>query len=120
MFDEILKAVKEHFAENPHITADIPAEHHDAIHNEIAEHVTNNLSNTDPSAGTTAAATAPEGMVASSGLTDTLGGLTGGLGGLVDKLKDGVTSGNPIVTAIEGGLIGSLASKLGLGSAVTG
>ena len=45
MFDEILKAVKDHFADNPQLAAAIPAEQHDAVHNEIATHIANNLQN---------------------------------------------------------------------------
>jgi hypothetical protein len=100
MFDDILKAVKEHFAANPQLTADVPADQHDALHNEVAQHVANNLSNTAP---TTTAAPA-----------------TNGMSGMLGKLKDEITSGNPVVTAIEGGLVGSLASKFGLGAGITG
>lgn len=108
MFDEILKTVKEHFAENPHITADVPADQHDALHNEIAEHVANNLSSAAPGA-----------MMVQS---DALGALSlpGGLGGILDKLKDSLASGGPVVSAIEGGLIGSLASKFGLSPGISG
>ena len=112
MFDEILKTVKEHFADNPHLTANVPADQHDALHKEIAEHVNNNLSNSGAAMVPSAAAPPPD-------ATGSLG-LAGGLGGVLDKLKDGLASGSPIVTAIEGGLVGSLASKFGLGSAVTG
>ena len=94
MFDDILKAVKDHFAENPEIANAIPAEHHDAVHNEIATQITNGLS--------------------------AQGGETGGFGGILEKLENQITSGNPIVNAIGGGLVGSLASKLGLGSAAAG
>jgi hypothetical protein len=48
MFDEILKAVKDHFAENPQLAASIPAEQHDAVHNEIANHIANNLPSQEP------------------------------------------------------------------------
>ncbi|PWT97447.1 MAG: hypothetical protein C5B52_13870 [Bacteroidetes bacterium] len=94
MFDDILKAVKDHFAENPEIANAIPAEHHDAVHNEIATQISNGLSAQSASAG--------------------------GMGGILEKLESEITSGNPIVNGIGGGLVGSLASKFGLGSAAAG
>jgi hypothetical protein len=94
MFDEILKAVKDHFAENPQIAAAIPADQHDAVHNEIATHIANSLPNQESASG--------------------------GMSGLLGKLENEITSGNPVVNAIGGGLVGSLASKFGLGSAVSG
>src|SRR5580765_7310015 len=94
MFDEILKAVKDHFANNHELAAAIPAEQHDAVHNEIATQIANGLPNQESS--------------------------TGGMSGLLGKLENEITSGNPIVNAIGGGLVGSLASKFGLGSAVSG
>ena len=108
MFDEILKTVKEHFADNPHLTADVPADQHDALHNEIAEHVTNNLSSAAP--GATMVQSEAQGALS----------LPGGLGGILDKLKDSLTAGGPVVSAIEGGLVGSLASKFGLNPAISG
>jgi hypothetical protein len=94
MFDEILKAVKDHFAENPQIAASIPADQHDAVHNEIATHIANNLPNQESAAG--------------------------GMSGILGKLENEIASGNPVVNAVAGGLVGSLASKFGLGSAVSG
>jgi hypothetical protein len=94
MFDEILKAVKDHFAENPQLAATIPAEQHDAVHNEIANHIANNLPNQE-SAGS-------------------------GMSGLLGKLENEISSGSPIVNAVGGALVGSLASKFGLGSAASG
>ena len=102
MFDEILQAVKDHFASNPQLAAAIPADQHDAVHNEIATHIANSVSGQDAAAGGT-----PE----ASG---------GGMSGLLGKLESEITSGNPIVNAIGGGLVSSLASKLGLGAAATG
>ncbi|HTQ64552.1 MAG TPA: hypothetical protein VMI12_07120 [Puia sp.] len=99
MFDEILKAVKEHFAENPQLAANIPADQHDAVHNEIATHIANNLSNQS--------APAPSGE-------------SGGFSNILGKLENEITSGNPVVNAIGGALVGSLTSKLGLGSAASG
>src|ERR1700750_2671458 len=94
MFEDILNAVKQHFAENPEIAQHIPAEQQEAIHQEIASHVTN-------------AATPPaesEGM----------------FGGLMGKLESAISGGNPIATAVEGGLVSSLTSKFGLPPAATG
>jgi len=39
---------------------------------------------------------------------------------LLSKLQGTITSGSPIVNAIEGGLVGTLASKFGLGPGITG
>ncbi|HWI92845.1 MAG TPA: hypothetical protein VNT20_16325 [Flavisolibacter sp.] len=94
MFDEILKMVKEHLGDNAEVSANIPAGQEDALHNEVASHVTNGLA--------------------------TGASLQGGIGGLLDSLKDAATSGSPIAGAIEGGLISSLASKFGLPPIVTG
>ena len=50
-----------------------------------------------------------------------LGGLTqGGLGGLVSQFTSGLQSGSPLAAAIEGGLVGTLGSRFGLGPAATG
>jgi hypothetical protein len=101
MFDDILKAVKDHFADNPKLAAAIPADQHDAVHNEIANHIANNMP----------AQNAPASSSESTG--DAFSGLLG-------KLGNEITGNNPIVNAIGGGLVSSLASKFGLGSAVTG
>jgi len=101
MFDEILKAVKDHFAENPELAASVPPEQHDALHKELATHIANNLSGQEAS---------PASQESSFG----------SMSGMLGKLEEQITSGNPIVNAIGGGIVGSLASKLGLGSAVSG
>jgi hypothetical protein len=101
MFDEILKAVKDHFAENPELAASVPPEQHDALHNELATHIANNLPGQE---------TAPANQESSFG----------SMSGMLGKLEEQITSGNPIVNAIGGGLVGSLASKFGMGSAVSG
>ena len=98
MFEEILNTVKQHLAENPEVANAIPAEQQEAIHNEIAAHVTNAM--TPPAAG-------------AAGGGDLLGGLLG-------KLESAIGSGNPIANAVEGGLVASLTSKFGLSPAVTG
>ena len=94
MFDQILQLVKEHLGGNPQVASAIPADQADAVHNEIATHVTNGL---------TSQASVQEGV-----------------GGLLSKLQNGISSGGPLTSAIEGGLVGSLASKFGLPPMVTG
>jgi hypothetical protein len=94
MFDQILQMVKDHMNSNPQVSGAIPAENADAVHNEIATHITNGLQSQ--------AAT------------------QGGAGGLLSSLEGSLTSGSPIVNGIEGGLVSSLASKFGLPPAVTG
>ncbi|WP_026768489.1 hypothetical protein [Asinibacterium sp. OR53] len=93
MFDQILQAVKDHFANNPELANAIPAEHSDAVHNEIASHIANSVGNQQEASGG--------------------GGLLGSLGSMLG-------SGNPLVSAAEGGLVGSLTEKFGLGSAASG
>jgi hypothetical protein len=95
MFEQILQLVKEHMGNNPQVSSAIPAGQEDAVHNEIASHITNTLSN-----------------------QESLPGATGG--GLLSMLEGGMSSGSPIASAIEGGLVGSLASKFGLPPMVTG
>jgi uncharacterized protein YidB (DUF937 family) len=94
MFDEILQMVKEHLGNNPQVSANLPEGQEDALHNEVATHITNGLTT---------------GVVSQ-----------GGVGGLLDSLKNAATSGSPIAGAIEGGLVSSLASKFGLSPMVTG
>lgn len=94
MFDQILDLVKEHLGNNPQIAAAIPADQQDAVHNEIASHIANGLS------------------------TQTAGG--DGFGGLLSKLEGSVAAGGPVTSAIEGGLVSSLANKFGLPPSVTG
>ncbi len=94
MFDDILKMVKDHFGNNPEIANAIPADQADAIHNEIANHVTNGIANQPPTQQPS--------------------------GGILDTLKHNVASGGTITSAIEGGLVSSLASKFGLPPSITG
>src|SRR5213075_1876699 len=94
MFDEILKMVKDHLGNDSQISSAIPNEHRDALHNEVANHVTDGLKNH---------ATA-----------------MGGAGGLLSSLQKTMTSGSPVVNAIEGGLVSSLGSKFGLSPLITG
>ena len=88
MFDQILQLVKEHLGNNPQVASAIPADQADAVHNEIASHITNGLK--------------------------TQASTQGGAGGLLSMLEGGLTSGNPVTSAIEGGLVSSLGSKFGL------
>jgi uncharacterized protein YidB (DUF937 family) len=93
MFEQILQEVKEKLGNNPAIAENIPAEHADAIHQEIAEHIHN-------------------------GVQDS--GTAGASGGVLSQLENSLTSGNILTSAVAGGLIGSLGRRFGLSSAVTG
>ena len=121
MFEQILELVKDHIGNDPQIAQHIPPEQADAVHQAIAEHVTNAVQNqSQPAENATAQSTV--GGITQGGLTQ--GGLSsltqGGLGGLVSQFTSGLQSGSPLVAAIEGGLIGTLGSKFGLGPAATG
>ena len=94
MFDQILQLVKDHFNSNPELSDSIPAEQADAVHKEVATHINNGLENQAAEQG--------------------------GAGGLLSQLEGSLTSGSPITSAIEGGLVGGLGSKFGLSPAVTG
>jgi len=94
MFDEILKMVKDQLGNNQEVSSVIPADQQDAVHREVATQMTNELKN---QAGT-----------------------QGGAGGLLSMLQDSLTSGSPVVHAIEGGLVGGLLGKFGLSPAITG
>jgi len=94
MFDQILQMVKDHLQSNPQIANTIPAEHADAVHEEVASQITNGLKTQATSQG--------------------------GIGGLLSSLQGGLTSGSPVTGAIEGGVVSSLASKFGLSPAITG
>ena len=106
MFDEILSFVKEHLGGHPAL-ANVSAEQQDAIHNEIANHIANNLLNpatTDQNQATPVQASSGQGMA----------------GGLLGKLENVVAGGGTAVSAVEGGLISSLTSKFGLPPSITG
>jgi hypothetical protein len=94
MFDQILNLVKEHLGNNPQINNAVPPQQQDAVHREIADHVTNGIKNQ--------------------------AFMQGGVGDLLNKLQGAVAHGGTVTNAIEGGLIGSLASKFGLPPAATG
>jgi hypothetical protein len=99
MFDQILEMVKQHMAENPQVAAQIPPEQAEAVHQEIATHLTNGL----------------QGQASAGGA-----GLGGIGGGLLSQLEGSLASGNLLTSSIAGGLVGSLGSKFGLGPAATG
>jgi hypothetical protein len=117
MFEQILELVKDHIGNDPQIAQHIPPEQADAVHQAIAEHVTNTLqSQSQPTENP--ATQSPIG--APTGLSG-LGGLTqGGLGGLFSQFSYSLQSGSPLAAAIEGGLVGTLGSRFGLGPAATG
>jgi hypothetical protein len=93
MFDEVLKMVKEHIGNNPQVASTIPAGQHDQVSHEVATQITHGMANQASQQG---------------------------MGGLLSQLQGGLTSNNPVVNAIEGGVVSSLASKLGLPPMATG
>ena len=94
MFDQILNLVKEHLESNPEIANAIPEDQKQAVHEEIANHLTQNLATQAPQEG--------------------------GIGGLLSKLQNGMASGSPLASGIEGGLVGTLTNKFGLSPAIGG
>lgn len=107
MFDDVLQLVKEHLGNNPEVAQAIPPEQADAIHQEIASHVTNGLQGQAPAAGA-------GGLFGPGGI----GGVSSG--SLLSNLENSLASGNILTSAITGGLVASLASKFGLPPAATG
>lgn len=93
MFDEILKMVKDHLGNNQEVSS-LPADQQDAVHHEVATQVTNELKNQASAQG--------------------------GAGGLLSMLQDSLTSGSPVVHAIEGGLVGGLLGRFGLSPTIAG
>ncbi|MFL5787532.1 MAG: hypothetical protein ACJ748_05735 [Flavisolibacter sp.] len=94
MFDEILNMVKQHLGNNPQVASTIPEGQEDQVHREVATQIHDKLNeHSSP---------------------------FGGMGGLLSQLQTGLTSNNPVANAIEGGVVSSLASKLGLPPAATG
>jgi hypothetical protein len=119
MFDEILKMVKDHFGNHPDVAA-LPADQQDAIHNEIATHVANSVASqpaVQEASGTVNNETAIP-AVANNLISQPAA--QGVASGLLGKLENAVASGGTMVSAIEGGLVGSLASKFGLPPSITG
>lgn len=94
MYDQILQLVKQHLENDPQVASTIPEQQKEAVHNEVAQHVTEGIKN----------------QVITQG----------GIGGLLSKLENAAASGGPVTSAIEGGLVNSLASKFGLPPMVTG
>ncbi|MGE5520711.1 MAG: hypothetical protein ACM3VS_12340 [Candidatus Dadabacteria bacterium] len=94
MFDQVLNLVKEHLGNNPQVTSSIPPEQQEQVNKEVATHITQGLASQAPQQG--------------------------GVGGLLSQLQAGISSGSPVTNAIEGGLIGTLTSKLGLPPMVVG
>lgn len=95
MFDQILDMVKQQIGSNPQVASAIPAGQEDELHREIAGHIQNGLTSQASSQG--------------------------GVGGLLSMLQgSGGMSGNPVTSAIEGGLASNLGSKFGLPPMVTG
>lgn len=111
MFEQILQSVKEHLSNNPELAAAIPAEHADAVHQAIAEHIHENLQN-QPSSEEAAPAAAGSGLG--------LGNLGNMAGGFLSNIENSLASGGIGTSAITGGLVGALSSKFGLPAAVTG
>ena len=127
MFEQILALVKDHIGNDPQIAQHIPPEQADAVHQAIAEHVTNTLQSQPTEAPATQSP--PGGLGALTGQTGqggfAQGGLSGlagqgGLSGLVSQFTNSLESGSPLAAAIEGGLVGTLGSRFGLGPAATG
>jgi uncharacterized protein YidB (DUF937 family) len=94
MFDEIVNMVKHQLGNNPQVASSLPPEQQDAVHHEVATQITHGLANQSAEQG--------------------------GIGGVLSQLQNATTSGNPVVNAIEGGVVSSLASKFGLPPMVTG
>lgn len=94
MFDQILELVKGQIGGNPQASNAIPAGQADAVHSEIANHITEGLKNQASTQG--------------------------GAGGLMSMLTGNMASGSPLTSAIEGGLASSLGSKFGLPPLATG
>lgn len=94
MFDEIVNMVKHQLGNNPQVASAIPASQQQQVHEEVAKQISTGL----------AAQSAQQ----------------GGIGGLLSHLQNAATSGSPVVNAIEGGVVSSLASKFGLPPMVTG
>src|SRR5882757_6183218 len=100
MFEQILQLVKEHIGNDPQIANSIPSEHADAVHNEIATQIHESLQN--------------------QGSAPAVPGAAGGFGGILSQIENSLASGGLATSAITGGLVGTLASKFGLPSAVSG
>ncbi|HVU55712.1 MAG TPA: hypothetical protein VHD83_11700 [Puia sp.] len=107
MFEQILQAVKEHIGNDPHLSAAIPAEHTDAVHEAIATHIHETMQGQTPASEST-------------GGLGNLGGLGNIGGGILSNIENSLASGGIGTSAITGGLVGALTGKLGLSPAITG
>lgn len=94
MYDQILDLVRHQLGNNPEVAAAIPPGQTEAVHEEVANQLTQGLASQSP--------------------------LQGGIGGLLSMLQGGLTSGSPVTSAIEGSVVSSLGSKFGLSPAITG
>ena len=90
---QLSKEVKEKLSGHPAIAENIPPEQADAIHEEIATHIHNSVQEqaSQPASGV-----------------------------ILSELENKLGSGDILTSAVTGGLLGSLFSKFGLSSAVTG
>lgn len=113
MFEQILQAVKDHFASDPQLAASIPPEQAEAVHQEIAAHIHEQVQNqataNSESAGQPAAVAGQE--------SSSLGSMAGGL---LSNIEHSLASGGIGTSVVSGGLVGALSSKLGLPAAVSG
>jgi hypothetical protein len=100
MFDEILDTVKKELSAHPAVAA-LPADQQNALHEEVATHV-NNAVNAAPSMNATSSES------------------TGLLGGLLSQAGSALAGGGMLTNALEGGVLSSITSRLGLPPAVTG
>jgi hypothetical protein len=100
MFDEILNMVKEQLGNHPDVAGTMTPEQENAVHTEIANHLSTLAANP------AAVAVTP----ASQGQST----------GILSELENAVSNGGVGVSAIEGGLINSLTTKFGLPPSVTG
>ena len=88
MYTQILNLVKDQLDNNPLVLDEIPANEANAIHREVAEHITDGLK---------LQVTSPSGA-----------------GDLLANLSDGLDPGNATVSSIQAGLATSLNDKFGL------
>lgn len=95
MFDQILDIVRQHLGGDPQVASAIPPAKADEVHEEVAKQITTGLTNHAAAPGN-------------------------GVGGLLSSLQQSVTSGGTLTSAIEGGLVSTLANKFGLPPLVTG
>ena len=94
MFDEIVNMVKHQLNNDPKVANTIPEDQKHEVSEHVATEITQQLASQSAQQG--------------------------GIGGVLSKLQNAATSGSPVVNAIEGGIVGSLASKFGLSPMITG